>query len=214
MKTLFTSLFIDLTEETQQPSIIPERTLVKHSGDDWVAVHEDPLKRGYVWLNIGTLGGIPKKHRPVLIEYGDAIYDEPRQFFPKPIHIPNLPGLNFIEPERRNRDTSEVINVPSELHNPAKAWEYVEANDYKRQRDLEYYIYSNPRYAYLYAYKVMKPLSLPISKKAEEVIAKNNEWAYWYAVNIIGKPWPEAENVILSGPYRDQYLAFKAKFNM
>jgi hypothetical protein len=42
---------------------------------------------------------------------------------------------------------------------------------------------------------------------------KAPKWAYYYAINILDRPWPEAEPYIMKDPQlAAEYLNFKAEF--
>jgi len=54
-------------------------------------------------------------------------------------------------------------------------------------------------------YKVIKLGSLKDAKKHPEAAY----WAYWYACNVIGGRWPEAEEIIKTSPeYAFGYASF------
>lgn len=175
-----------------QPDIIPGRTLVRHLNNDWVAVKEDPSHSGYIWLNIGILGGRIQKNEPVLIQYGDAIYRERRIFYPEPIPLPKIKALETLPEPKVEKDRSEVLRVPKALQNPSAAWDYVESHGYKREPILEHYLAQDAKYAYKYAYRVLKAPFF----KAEKTIATSPDYAYFYASNVLKNRWPAAEPTI------------------
>lgn len=177
------------------------KTAVRHLGDDWVALErmtkED--RPGWVWLNVGGVGGPPTSNVPVFIPYGDAIYKEPITNY-----INKIPISTF---RRENKDTT--VRVPIELQNPENAWEYVADHDYMPNKNLEYFIAENPKLAYQYVDMVLRPRQLPASNRLEDGIAKDAKWSYFYATNIIKKPFPKGEPIINKSMwYAEKYKEF------
>ena len=176
--------------------------MVKHLGDDWVAVTEDPNKAGFIWVNVGQMSK-QIDNNPVLLPYGDAIYREKRFFFANDLPLPpKATKLVAPPPVKKVKSNSEEITVPSGVVDAKTAWEYVEAHNYQLAPNVEHFLAQNAKYAYLYAYKVLriKRPTNPRFMKAEPLIAKSDDHAYFYAANILHKRWPEAEPTIAKWP--------------
>jgi hypothetical protein len=70
------------------------------------------------------------------------------------------------------------------------------AKSVAEKRELEHLWAKDARYAYYYARNIIKKPWPP----GEAAIAKDPEWAYEYVRDIIKKPWPPGEAAIAKDP--------------
>jgi len=70
------------------------------------------------------------------------------------------------------------------------------------KRELEHLWAKDPEWAYRYALDVIGKPWPP----GEAAIATDPSWAYYYAQDIIGKPWPPGEAAIAGGSANWAYL--------
>jgi hypothetical protein len=86
---------------------------------------------------------------------------------------------------------------------PEIAWEVADTNE--KKQELEHLWIHDPRYAYEYAYDIVRGKWSP----GEKVITSDPRYAYEYAYYVIKKPWEPGEKAISSDPaYAYMYACY------
>ena len=177
-------------------------TNVTYNGNKYTAVKQGT--EGWTWVCTG--GKVPRPNPPVFFAWSDPIYLQKR-YDERAIDLSKLDRMEdgVLGIANTKETGTKLINVPEGLKTPKAAWEWVESHNYKHSPDLEYFIAKDPKYAYMYAYKVLRPLGKRFWE-AEPLVAKSDDWAYFYATNILKSRWAEAEPTIAKwGQFRDMY---------
>ncbi len=97
-----------------------------------------------------------------------------------------------------------LLNYDKRFNVPVIASQEAAKHKPNRSPALEPGIMKDPKYAYYYAYDIIKGRW----KEAEPYIMKDPEYAYYYAHHVIGGRWPEAEPYIMKDPF-DAYIYAK-----
>ena len=171
---------------------------VTFNGDVYVATRA--TSSGWFWKK--KSGRFPEENPEEFFNWHSEIYQKPR-FFP----LRKTP-----KPKPTMGTKSKVVEVPIELQEPSKAYEYAKYTlGGQPWADGEFFIGKSPRYAYLYAKNILKDRFW----KAEKIVESNIQWAVPYSIDVMKKRWPEIESRISEFPYfLNAYCsAFKLTYN-